>query len=384
MTDRIFESVLSTRHSAWENGETPIPSRASVYKNLDDRGFTTFHQKALKISIVFPRYWPHNGMESDLWIHFPASASRAGHYVSQFDVGSAFHTKMSDLSPHRFSKPRVGSQALQDFLCSERPDIVIFDGNLLPHSGNKFRDELNSVKSEVGFKLCAVIGDLHDFQPRSRLTYWGDISDLLVIYNSENRHYMNFAEKEKVLVAPFPPFDEGRFRTRTERTIGLGFCGGKGRRRDAFLSFARECGIPTDAHFVDDKGYLNEADFYDFMSRSKITFSNGHVGTIDGLPRSVLTGRIAESILSGSVLVYESGSQIDDYLVPFVHYIPVDNVHELVHACRYLLKNDAQRVEMANKALSFVDTHYSSKDFWNCVTRQLCNVESPQIRTLNA
>ena len=179
------------------------------------------------------------------------------------------------------------------------------------------------------------------------------------------------------MVAPFIPFDEHRFNRGDVRDVGLGFCGGKGRRRDDFLSFAEQCGIPTTAHFVDDKKYLTDSEFKDFLSRSQITFSNGYAGTVAGIAHSVMTGRIAESILSRSLLVYESGSQIDDYLVPYVHYIPVDNVHDLVHSCRYLLNHEEKRAEMANEAYSFLTEHYSSKKFWNCVTQRLRNAVAP-------
>ena len=170
------------------------------------------------------------------------------------------------------------------------------------------------------------------------------------------------------------PFDERCFNASVERDIGLGFCGGKGRRRDVFLSFAEKGGIPTTAHFVDDKQYLTGDEFRDFLSRSRITFSNGFLGTLTGLPYSVMTGRIAESILSRSLLVYESGSQIGDYLVPYVHYIPVDNVHELVHFCRFLLNHEEIRAEMTSAAYEYWMENYSSKRFWDCVTQRLCNV----------
>lgn len=375
--EKIISAILSVHLQSWVDRETPKPSRISVFETSQLVMTKITDQKSLQISIVMPRYWPHNDMESDLWVQFSSSATCAGHIVSQFDTGDISYDDHVKRPMNYGQNLNSGIVALKEFLLSEKPDVVVFDGNFIPHGRSISREVIRDMKSDLGFKLCTIIGDLHDLQPQSRLDYWGEVSDLVVVFNTKTRHYVNFDHKEKVLVSPVIPFDEHCFHWGVEREIGLGFCGGKGRRRDVFLSFAEQCGIPTTTHFVDDKNYLTDGEFRDFLSRSRITFSNGFVGTLGGLPYSVMTGRIAESILSGSLLIYESGSQIDDYLVPYVHYIPVDNIHELVHFCRYLLKNEEIRAGITASAYEYWMENYSSKKFWNCVTQRLCNVVAP-------
>ena len=377
LDENIVAAVLSANLQSWRNGETPKPSRVLAFEIDHSSRATISEQKPLKLAFVMSRYWPHNGMETDLWFHFSGSAIRAGHVVSQFDISDISHDENFRYSMDHGKKLKATLEALKEFLLLEKPDIVVFDGNFIPRGRSIIRKVIRDMKCDLGFKLCTIIGDLHDLQPQSRLDYWGESSDLVVIFNSKTQKYIDFVNKEKVLVSPLLPFDEHRFNGGAVRDTGLGFCGGKGRRRDAFLSFAEQCGIPTTAHFVDDKQYLTGDEFREFLSRSRITFSNGYVGTVNGIAHSVMTGRIAESILSRSLLVYESGSQIGDYLVPYVHYIPVDNVHELVHFCRFLLNHEEKRAEMANEAYSFFTEHYSSKKFWNCVTQRLCNVVAP-------
>ena len=377
LDENIFGVILLANLQGWRSGAIPTPSRVSTYESDRSSLSAISEQKTLKLSICYPRYRPNNGTESELLVHLSGSATRAGHIVSQFDIGDISYDEIIKRRMNYGKIVKSGVVALKEFLLFERPDIVVFDGNFMPNGKSITREMIREIKRDFGFKLCTIVGDLHDLQPQSRLDYWGEVSDLVVVFNSQTQHYANFIDKKKVLVAPFIPFDEHRFNRGAERDIGLGFCGGKGRRRDAFLSFADQCGIPTTTHFVDDKNYLTDGEFRDFLTRSQITFSNGYMGTIDGMPHSAMTQRIAESILSRSLLVYESGSQIDDYLVPFVHYIPVDNVHDLVHSCRYLLNHEEKRAEMANEAYSFLTEHYSSKKFWDCVTRRLCNVVAP-------
>ena len=373
--ESIISAILSAHFQSWRNGETPKPSRTLTFESDHSSHSTISEPRSLRLSIVMSRYWPHNGMESDLWVNFSGSATHAGHIVSQFDIGDISyddHVK----HPMNYGK-NLKSGSLKDFLLLEKPDIVVFDGNFIPSGRSIDREMIREIKSDLGFKLCTIIGDLHDLQPQSTLDYWGEVSDLVVVFTSRTRHYIDFIQKEKTLVAGCIPFHEVLFSSTTPRDIGLGFCGGKGRRRDAFLSFAEQCGLPTTAHFVDDKKYLTASEFKDFLSRSRITFSNGYVGSVAGIEHSVMTGRIAESILSRSLLVYESGSEIDDYLVPYVHYIPVDNVHDLVHFSRYLLKNEEIRAAMTASAYEYWMENYSSKKFWNCVTQRLCNVVAP-------
>jgi len=377
LDENIVAAILSANLQGWKNGEIPTPKRRLTFEIDYSSQATISEQKPLKLSIVMSRHWPHNGMETDLWVNFSGSAAHAGHSVSQFDFSKISYDDNVKYSVNHGKKLKADVEELREFLLLEKPDIVVFDGNFIPRGRSISREAVRGMKSDLGFKLCTIIGDLHDLQPQNRLDYWAEVSDLVVIFNSKTRHYANFVNNEKVLVSPLMPFDERCFNASVERDIGLGFCGGKGRRRDVFLSFAEKGGIPTTAHFVDDKQYLTGDEFRDFLSRSRITFSNGFLGTLAGLPYSVMTGRIAESILSGSLLVYESGSQIDDYLVPYVHYIPVDNIHELVHFCRFLLKNEEIRAEMTTAAYEYWMENYSSKKFWDCVTQRLCNVVAP-------
>jgi len=377
LNENVIAAILYAHQRSWRNGETPNPSQKLIFGADHSSQSAIIEQRPLRLSIVMQRYWAHNGMESDLWVHYSGSAAHAGHSVSQFDLSNISYDDNTKRPMNYGKKLKDGVEALKEFLLLEKPDIVVFDGNFIPRGKSIDCDMIRKMKIDLGFKLCTVIGDLHDLQPENRLDYWGEVSDLVVVFNSETRHYIDFVKKEKLLVAGWIPFDERRFHGSVVRDIGLGFCGGKGRRRDAFLSFAEQCGVPTTAHFVDDKKYLTGDKFRDFLSRSRITFANGFVGTVAGIPISVMTGRIAESILSGSLLVYESGSQIDNYLVPFVHYIPVDNIHELVHFCRFLLDNDEVRAEITNSAHEYLIENYSSKKFWDCVTQRLCNVVAP-------
>jgi len=251
--ESIISAILSAHLQSWRNGETPKPSRVLTYESDHSSQSIISEPKPLRLSIVMPRFWPHNGMETDLWINFSGSATHAGHIVSQFDIGDISYDDHVKRPMNYGQNLKSGFVALKEFLLFERPDIVVFDGNFIPRGKSIDREIIREIKKDLGFKLCTIVGDLHDLQPQNRLDYWDEVSDLVVVFNTGTRHYANFADKKKVLAAPFIPFDERRFHGSAVRDIGLGFCGGKGRRRDNFLLFAEQCGIPTTAHFVDDK-----------------------------------------------------------------------------------------------------------------------------------
>lgn len=68
--EKIISAILSVHLQSWVDRETPKPSRISVFETSQLVMTKITDQKSLQISIVMPRYWPHNDMESDLWVQF--------------------------------------------------------------------------------------------------------------------------------------------------------------------------------------------------------------------------------------------------------------------------------------------------------------------------
>ena len=83
--------------------------------------------------------------------------------------------------------------------------------------------------------------------------------------------------------------------------------------------------------------------------------------------RSTVIGRQWEAIQSGTLLLEEGGSPLDEFFKPFRHYIPFNNVAEAVAYTNYFLDNRKARDEIANRATTFRRKHYSTNRFWQLV-----------------
>lgn len=348
----LIGSLFKERWEMW-NEDRQMPQRSQVFACGEESEFDD-EVRSRQACVIFEQFRQDDPeVESDMWIHINGSLVSAG-----FDVGS-----VDTRQPER----------LREHLIRTRPNLVVIDGNLTPGRFENYKNSLLELQRKLDFSIVAIIGDLHELQKDDRLEYWGECSDVVCVYDTDNGKFRRYSNKAKIIVAPSIPFQQKVFfRDFPTRDISLGFCGGKGRRRADFMEFARDCGVPTTTIFRDDMGKsLSNDEYISFLQRSRLTFSTGFYGVVDGRRRFVLTGKIGETMLAKSVLLYESGSQIDDFFVPFVHYIPVDNVHELVHYSKFLLQNEEIADRIAESALDFYQRHYSSDLFWNKVLEMI-------------
>ena len=373
--NRIIANMFDEYARSWSAGSLQMPISSRVFQ-VDKSRLKELSGRPVSVSFVGPRYYVGElplTVDNGGFPGFVESARTAGMKVYEFDVSQT-------LSINGYSGKRVTSQQvvnqelsrLRAHLRETKPDILVVDGNFVPGAGSYDAGLLADLKQEFGFSLCTFIVDFHELQTEDKLGYWGEVSDLVVFtsgsWSHHNKYYDRFSQKEKILLSPCPPTDESQWLNKTvPKDIQLGFWGGKGRRRTDYLDFATKCGIATNIVYREDVGRKSFDEYVEFLLRSKISFTSGFTGIAAGRRTGIMTYRIWESILAGALLIHESGSQIDEFLVPFVHFVPVDSVHELVHFSRFLLDNEKIAENISTQALAFYMEHYSSTKFWNRV-----------------
>jgi hypothetical protein len=84
-----------------------------------------------------------------------------------------------------------------------------------------------------------------------------------------------------------------------------------------------------------------------------------------------LVGKVIEAVLTGTTVLYETGSWISKFLTPYEHYVPVYNKLDLFEKANYLLENPEVSASIAKAAYDFYTTHYSSNRFWHQVQDRL-------------
>ena len=70
--------------------------------------------------------------------------------------------------------------------------------------------------------------------------------------------------------------------------------------------------------------------------------------------------------------MYEhNNSLMYDYFIPFIHFIPVSNVHQFMCYSQFFLENEDLMTSMTKSTKEFYINHYSSKKFWTKLIEKL-------------
>ncbi len=359
--------VFDLHQKRWDRGETPLPPERDVYRE----GRAAVVPSSLRVALVWCGYIfcgdvnpATQRMECENPPHIRNSARAAG--LGEVDFFAA-----DGINQH--GSATVGEELvkLTRFLAEKRPSLVVIDGNYLP-TERTIRPEIwLRLKQKYGFRIMAIFGDCYDGNNGGKaLSVWGPVSDLSVIFHRYGTAYESFPSPDKVLICPPTPYDEELLAsTGAPRDIGLGYIGGVHRERGLFMDVAKHSGIPTYAHLHqrEKNKALDLAGYADILRRSKMFFNNGYRDPGD----DILTAHIPEAIMAGSLLIQEVGSPIDEYLVPFVHYVPVSNLHQFVATVQFLCEDEPRRAALADQAYRFWKEHYSTTLFWRTAIARL-------------
>jgi len=99
------------------------------------------------------------------------------------------------------------------------------------------------------------------------------------------------------------------------------------------------------------------------LSEDKFVFTNGYRNRHE----SQIIAKTTEVLLVRSLLLYESGSQLDYFFTPYSHYLPVCNVPDLVEKVNFLQNNPSVADEIIIKGRKHLLENYNTKLFWGQV-----------------
>src|SRR5215472_5296052 len=315
---RTIRDLLDARRQAWESGEISLPKEVNVY---------TRQRVAAQngtLAVLMPKYinCTEAAFDHDIAHHVLNSALAAGLQAVQIPADEITYLGSRNLSAQL--------TALEGVLARLRPSVIAVDGNFLPNGRTIDTNILHSLKGKFGFKIVNVVGDCYD-HGADTLGYWHQVADLSVIFHRYNRHFDKIQDKSTVLVAPTVPFHEPTFcpDETAERDFDLSYVGSRNsRNRSLFIEAAMSRGVEGFVCFHDRRRDTAPTlpEYASILKRSKMVFTNGWIDSGE----DIITGRAGEAILAGACLIHEVGSPISEYLVPFVHYLPVANLAQFV------------------------------------------------------
>lgn len=351
----IIAAIIDRQRMLWRTGAIPPPHEMNVYATATKRVPSS-------VAVVMPRFinCDAGNIDHDIAYNVAHSAEAAGARLSRYDAGVITYG----------GTRRLGAEIdrLKQFLAANRPEIVAFDGNFVPNGRTIDADLILDLKRQFGFKFLAIIGDCYDTTYSDCLGYWHRAADVSVIFHGNSRYFRAIKDKTRVMVCPTIPIYAEGFPGAQDRDIDIGYCGGERRQRRTFLAALADAGLKTECKFINrlrGQSYSRE-EYNDLLARSKLAFNNGWIRNGE----CIMTGRIGEVLTSGALLIEEDGSPINDYLVPFVHYVPVANVAQFVCFSQFLAENDEVRSAIARDGWEFWRQHYSGDRFWQAVAHR--------------
>jgi len=299
-------------------------------------------------------------VDNDLTVNVMSSARNSGWAVRQY-FGSPLKN-----SPYVLEKERISE--FENILNEFEPDILCMDSNFQIHHKTFSYEALINFKKKYGFKVLMFVPD---FEVK-KLKYWGtEFADFIQYSRPSLRNKINFITDSKLICLPGITYDESSFISNFEKEYDIYYSGSDTRQRKIFLNAAQNTNLKVKAIYgnrMSDKSPNYEL-YKVELSKSRMTFSNGYITK----KNSLIAGRFIESILSQSVCLYEECLDVNTFFQPYLHYVPVKNIHEFVKSAQYLKLNLERLKTISSESYDYYMENYSSKLFWNYLASRIVN-----------
>jgi hypothetical protein len=354
-TEAVIESLLDAHTRAFELNPPHLPWLP--------RPAPSEPARRLKILLLHsdPVSNSQNNSHDDNIDYFGASAMKLGH---EFRVAAGSELVMMNRVGQKRTRAELaeGLRLLNAEIAEFKPDLVISDGNFA-HDETTLRPADLADRAARGFRWVVAMSDLYEKDDGfDAFESWND-ADCILHFNRRTILHIANRHAAKSFYWPVVPFEPSEFTPRPHEARDKNFTivgyGARGRE-----IFAAIVGGHLPAHIqIHDKSKdlaLPMPKYRALLGQSRMVFSNGIISN----NLRIVTARVFETIWSGALLFEESGSDADKFLVPFVHYVPFANAHQLVAFAQFFGKHEDRRRAIADRGKAHLDTHFAPGIFW--------------------
>jgi tetratricopeptide (TPR) repeat protein len=360
--DAAIRRHLDDCWSAWKADTISLPLHANIF--LD---------RSVAKDIAFPR----------TFVFLPKYVSSNPDFVTSV-FATHLNTSLADLGVTRAFHPaddlcfdttnpdaeRSGRKSkakaleeLDQHLARFRPDVVVMDGAFEEAEVTIGLNDLLWLKSRHRFRLAVLIPDSYPPLPNYAIG-WQQAADLTV----------GFTDPELLLALthgetfnpPIHAIGDSLIKKvdPSKKDIDLSYTGSRTRNRDFWCAHAVVAGIDATISITNRRADLAFSDekFFEILGQSRLVFSNGFVTP----ELDILSLRLFEASASGAIVI-QHGVAAQTCFIPYIHYVPVTNVHEFICFARFLLAHEDYRRRMSNEAQSFFHSHYRGELFWRAM-----------------
>lgn len=320
---------------------------------------SSFPIDTLKVGLMLPDLVKRSNILVESDIHFCYSQS-----LKEIGIQARSHT----VTPTILSEsPNLSNE---DFVGEKKVDILIVDGNqFYSNNLNGLKMSLEQTKKS-GTKVLVDLPDCYATKDGlQQIEFWEKISDVIVYHNP---FVKSISSNSKLILWPgFPLPLADYYEEWSMKDNVLLMQGSTHRNRDTYLKAVSKARLPVMSRHHNRA--MNAglptiyADYIEEIRKSRFVFTNGYLNSRE----SIIVGRAFETLASGSVLFYESGSKLSHFYSEYEDYIPVLNARDLVEKVSFLMRDQDTALRVANNAWNRTNQLYSPGEFWNCVLSRL-------------
>lgn len=356
-----IERQLDTALSAWERAPT-LPVLHDLLVRESDRPIE--HFRTTRILFCMGSGSPRR----QAWDEPPAAAHGAIATDAAAFQSTARWLGLQVAGHALEAEPSIGAAAfrnqLRDMVERITPDIIFFGSNRPSDDDALNAAWARDIKARHRVKLCAMINDAHaNSKHYWKFTYWRDDADKVVYYEPKLRFDAEF--DRHVFLAPVICNERDMYDAGKPRDIPTSFIGSLKYSRAYWMAALSNSPVQIyTGREVGGRGLggapLAHDKYVDVLQRSLMCLNfGGHEAGI-----SIVTGRTWEAINCGAMLLEETGSALDRFFVPYVHYVPFDTANDLIDKCLFFQARPELAAALARRAAAFSAQRYSSRHFW--------------------
>lgn len=371
LSDRSIEARLKNALEQWEQTNTPLACGlgnrdAMPGAHLDDLA-------GKKVLLVMRRYFlsSSDSREHELAFFFRTSATAVGMDASVF-------------AAEPFLNPRSVSQEEQyaaldnlvQLILETKPDLVVFDNLGCTYEKDGYLDKkayravFEHLKSIHPFRLAVFYPDSWTEESIESIEFVSAFANVVWHQNSDlGVKAASTDPKRGELFLSVIPYPDALFSAAsTSKSLDAVFLGSVfayNCPRAVWLMLIQEkripCAINLSNHTVSGSAAgASVEDYVSFLGKVRImvNFSARSVS------RKIMTGRAWEAILAKSLLLEEDNEEIKRFFVPFVHYVPFQNIHELEAYIDFFNRHESFRQSMAERAFTWFKRNYDQIQIW--------------------
>lgn len=347
----IYKKVRNTKIQIEKKGERWSPSKDLSEQEKGSSGFTS--------------------VPSEIVISQPTEALRSNQVVESDFVFAYYNSAKIHFGMNLNISNEIPMK--EQTTISEEKKMLILDGN--KHLKNLSKSEIRYFEHIRKSPNGRIVVDHPDIlltnKGAQEIDHWLSKVDLLIIHNPkilEISKYKNLSNR--FLLWPGFPFPENMYSREIKRKNAILFAGTSYKNREQYMNFLIKKNVRVEDRMhnrQNQKASFSYFEYIDSLASCTVGFANGY----RSIRESLLAGRAIELILSGTAVLYETGSWIKYFYAPYEHYVPFRTMSDLAVKAKYLLQELEYVSDLSNRALQFHMENYSSRKFWHTVIELL-------------